>query len=130
MQFDPGWFLMPAISPALSGIALLTSLGVWLAERAETRKRKQELVTISEATNGALRSLDSKIAEIELRGASGSGQEFQPVGQSVNLTRRARALHMRGRGEHSHTIAAALGVPTGQIDLLFKLDRILQQARD
>ena len=43
----------------------------------------------------------------------------------LNLTRRTQALRMHKRGEPVETIAAALKAPRGEIELLLKLQEIL-----
>lgn len=42
---------------------------------------------------------------------------------SMNLARRSQALRMYRRGERPEQIAAALGIPQGEVDLLLKLHR-------
>ena len=47
----------------------------------------------------------------------------------VNLNQRGQVLRMRRRGESPETIAAALGIPRNEVDLLFKVHRLaLEQA--
>lgn len=42
---------------------------------------------------------------------------------SMNLARRSQALRMYRRGDRPEQIAAALGIPQGEVDLLVKLHR-------
>ena len=57
-----------------------------------------------------------------------TGMEERPatVSPGLNLTRRAQALRMHRRGESVETIAAALSAPRNEIDLLLKLQSMLQ----
>ena len=43
----------------------------------------------------------------------------------IDLTRRAQALRMDRRGEPPATIAAALGVPRNEIDLMLKVQQLV-----
>jgi hypothetical protein len=47
-------------------------------------------------------------------------------GFSLNLTKRAQALRMYRRGETVASIAAALQTPSTEIELLLKVDRLLE----
>jgi hypothetical protein len=49
----------------------------------------------------------------------------------VNLTKRSQAMRMLQRGERRERVAAALHLPHGEVDLLYKVQGILAQgARD
>jgi hypothetical protein len=93
---------------------LLDSLFLWLGARIDASKSRHGIITIGESKD---------IAKPEPE----TPPEYPVITQSLNLTRRARALHMRRRGDESHTIAAALGIPHGEVELLFKLDQLFQQ---
>jgi hypothetical protein len=105
---------------------LLDSLFLWLGTRIEASKLRRNIIAIRESKDVARPELASK-ADETARPVAEAAQEYPVITQSLNLTRRARALHMRRRGDEPHTIAAALGISNGEVDLLFKLDRILQQ---
>jgi hypothetical protein len=46
------------------------------------------------------------------------------IGQNLNLTRRAQALRMQRRGESPATIAGALRLPSNEVDLLLKIQKL------
>jgi len=77
-----------------------------------------------------MRALEKRAAqqqaafESELRRLSESAEQPRPVqvtGGSLDLTKRTHAMRMDRRGESAATIAAALGVPRNEIDLMLKL---------
>jgi hypothetical protein len=111
MNFKPEWIWHP-----LKGgtTRLLDSMFVWLDARIAASKRRRGIVAIGEPRDVP-------------RAAPEAQPEYPVITQSMNLTRRARAMHMRRRGDEPHTIAAALGISHGEVELLFKLDRIFQQ---
>jgi hypothetical protein len=129
MTFNPQWILDPLATYAITGTGIAALLFLWFGAKLEARQCRQDVKAIKEFTDGALRDLASKVDELAARPTPGPIQEYPVVTQSLNLTRRARALHMRCRGETPHTIAAALGISRGEVDLLFKLDQITQQPR-
>ena len=107
-------------NPAAAAAGLLDSLFLWLGARIDASKRRHGGFAIAE-TGAIAESRDIARPEPEATPA------YPAITQSLNLTRRARALHMRRRGDESHTIAAALGIPHGEVELLFKLDQLFQQ---
>jgi hypothetical protein len=127
MNFNPEWLLSPLAAYAITGTGLLALLFLWFDARIEANKHRHELTALKQCTDSALQELASKVNEIEVRPAPESPREYPRVAQSLNLTRRARALHMRRRGDEPHTIAAALGISHGEVELLLKLDQICQQ---
>jgi hypothetical protein len=127
MNFNPEWILNPLTTYAITGTGLMALLFLWFGAKIDAAKCRREITAMKEFTDSALRDLASRVSEIVGRPAPEVPPEFPRITQSLNLTRRARALHMRCRGEEPHTIAAALGVSRGEVELLFKLDRIFQE---
>jgi hypothetical protein len=127
MNFNLQWNVNPLNACAAALTRLLDSLFVWLGARIEASKCRHDITAIRETAGATLRELPSKVDGIAARPLPAAPQEHPVVTQSMNLTRRSRAMHMLRRGEEPHTIAAALGISHGEVELLFKLDRILQQ---
>jgi hypothetical protein len=127
MTFNPRWKVNPLTACAIALRRLLDSLFLWLGARIEASKCRHDVTAIGETAGVTPRDLTSKADEIVARPLLEAPQEHPVVVQSMNLTRRARAMHMLRRGEEPHTIAAALSISHGEVELLFKLDRILQQ---
>lgn len=121
MKFNAEWIS----SLRTSGRILLDFLFLWLGARIEASRNRRGLSKGSTGFTPAEPA--SRVDEIAPRPVPDGVREYPVVPQSMNLTRRTRALNMRHRGDEPHTIAAALGVSRGEVELLFKLDRILQQ---
>jgi len=140
MSFNPEWILNPLTINAIRGTGLLALMFLWFGARVEASKCRHEMLAMKKGTDVVLRELASKVDQIAVdkiavdkiaaRPATEPVQHVPVITQSLNLTRRAKALHMHRRGDASHTIAAALDVSRGEVELLFKLDQIIQQPRD
>jgi hypothetical protein len=127
MNFNPEWILNPLTTYAITGTGLLALLFLWFGAKVDASKCRHEMTAMKECTDSALQELTVKVSEIAVRPAPEPPQEYPRITPSMNLTRRARALHMRRRGDEPHTIAAALGVSHGEVELLFKLEQIFRQ---
>jgi hypothetical protein len=130
MNFNPEWILNPLATYAITGTGLLALLFLWFGARIEAGKCRHDITAMKELTDAALRELALKVDGIAVQPAVPEPvQEYAVLPQSLNLTRRARAMHMRRRGDEPHTIAAAIGISRGEVELLFKLDQIVQQGQ-
>jgi len=131
MNFNFEWILNPLTTYAITGTGLLALLFLWFGAKIDASKCRHEITAMKECTDSALQELASKVDEIVARPALEPPLEYPSITQSItqglNLTRRARALHMRRRGDEPHTIAAALGISHGEVELLLKLDQMVQQ---
>jgi hypothetical protein len=127
MNFNAEWILNPLTTYAITGTGLVALLYLWFGARIEATRCRHEMTAMKKNTDSALQELASKVNEIVARPAIERPQENPRITQALNLTRRAQVLHMRRRGDEAHTIAAALGIAHGEVELLFKLERIFQQ---
>ena len=64
--------------------------------------------------------------ESEIRRLGEAAEQPRPVAVNgcMDLTKRTHALRMERRGESAPTIAAALGVPRNEIDLMLKVQAL------
>ena len=119
------WILNPLTQYGLLAAGWIACLVLFAAVKVEVavvRQRAQEsedaLAAQVQEMGSALGHIRQSVTDIEERpGAAGPG---------LNLTRRAQALRMHHRGESVETIAAALSAPRNEIDLLLKLQGMLQ----
>jgi hypothetical protein len=118
------WIVSPLA--CYGALALVLAACLFLAftfkvEIAEVRRRAAQsneslAMQIQEMGSAMARMRDDVPEAAELPAA---------FGPSLNLTKRARALRMHVRGESIETIAAALGAPRNEIELLLKLHETL-----
>lgn len=128
------WLMNPvnqiAILCGVLGVGMLGSLTLWISTRMDVRALKKALEDYREAT----KTTEAKIEE--LRTALETTKETAPVPapvatgplsvQGLDLTNRTKALRMARRGEQVASISATLGVAQEEIELLLKLERLLE----
>ncbi len=98
------------------GLCLYLFCSAKIEMRALHRKALARQESLERALTELRQSFEQGLARVpaaRLQGRSG-----------INWTERTLALRMQSRGESPATIAAALGVPANEIDLLLKVHRL------
>jgi hypothetical protein len=121
---QPGWILHPFTIYAFVGLGLIASLVLFVSAKMETQVVRRE----AEAARTRLEAeIESLVKGLE--GLREAVQNAVPVpvatGPGLNLTRRAQALRMSRRGEPAASIAAALQMPRNEIELMLKVNGLL-----
>ena len=129
------WLMNPvnqiAVLCGVLGLGMLGSLTLWISTKMDVRALKKALEDYREATDAKLE---------ELRTALETAKETMPAPvataapvvagplsvQGLDLTNRTKALRMARRGEPVASISASLGVAQEEIELLLKLERLLE----
>jgi hypothetical protein len=122
MNFD--WILNPLTQYAALAAGLIGCLALFISTKAEMSRFRRRLAS---AAQTAPVDTSPMVEEIErLNQAVRELQEIRPAtpAASINLTRRTQVIRMHDRGEPVQTIAAALQVPAGEIELMLKLQRL------
>jgi hypothetical protein len=111
---------------AVMGAGLAASLLLWISAKFELRGMRRRLQKAQETFEADMRNLTASVDAI--RAAKQEAPEPVPVTvtQSLNLTKRAQVLRMHNRGESVHSIAAALQIPSGEVSLLLKIERLAE----
>jgi hypothetical protein len=126
MRFD--WLLNPITQYTALAIGLTGCLALFVAAKRELQRFRR---AAGESNKSIYSSVDGLAEEIRAIRASVRKLESVPMappsGSSVNLTRRAQALRMHRRGDPVNSIAPALGAPRNEIELLLKVDHLLNR---
>jgi Flp pilus assembly protein TadB len=122
MQFD--WIYSPITQYSVTAVGLAASLLLWIGAKAELRTLRKDMAEFREKAEGELRNLSAGLEEIRTARQTAPEPLAAPVGQALNLTKRAQVLRMHNRGESIHSIAAALQIPSGEVNLLLKIERL------
>jgi hypothetical protein len=114
---------------ALAGIVAVGLAGclfLWITAKIEIETVRRALADSRQSANTEIRSLSAGLEELRNFQKADPAPPMIPGAQSLNLTKRAQALRMHRRGETPAGIAAALEAPSNEIDLLLKLNGILE----
>ena len=122
------WLLNPLTFYSGASVCLLTSLGVFVnikLELSRVRNLAEESEAGSASDKSAIEGLRTEIGKLRESVCSLEAVPCgTPRGVGINLTKRAQVLRMHNRGESLHSIAAALQIPTGEVSLLLKIERL------
>ena len=109
----------------ITAVGLLGCLGLWMFSARDIRKVQSALSETRKSADAGMRQLADRLEEVRTVMNTEPQPVAAPVTGSLNLTRRAQALRMHNRGETMASISAALQAPLNEIELLLKLNRII-----
>lgn len=118
------WILNPLTQYAALAAGLIGCLSLFVSTKAEMARVQRRLASEAQSVPVATTPMAEEIGR--LNQAVRELQEIRPAATAtnINLTRRTQVIRMHDRGEPVQTIAAALQVPTGEIELMLKLQRL------
>ena len=124
------WILLPGFLYGVVGLGLGFCLYLFVSLKCEIRaleKRGQAAeTTLAESIAEMRASLDVVRAELrELQEQTGMLVPPTPAKSGLNLSKRGQVLQMFRRGQAPEQIAASLGLPLTEIDLLIKVHQIV-----
>ncbi len=90
------------------------------AQRRNADLRSQQDARL-DALAASLETLAAEVRELETQPAGLPG----PVKPGLNLSKRSQALRMHRRGETPAQIASSLDIPSQEVELLIKVQRIV-----
>ena len=120
------WILQsPLIFCALVALGLGSCLDLFLTLKRELRSARRR----QQALDAAMGQLSLEIAELRERLLESEERAATlvapvPSRSGVNLSTRSQALRMSRRGAPNQQIAAALGIPEKEVELLLKVQRM------
>jgi|ERR1039458_8527246 hypothetical protein len=119
------WILNPLAQYGMLAAGLIACLALFLAMKLEVCAVGQRAQQSRDALAGRVEEMESALGQIR-RSVTDIEERPGTVSPGLNLTRRTQALRMHRRGESVQTIAAALSAPSNEIELLLKLQAMLQ----
>lgn len=115
--------LAPYLGMTLAmGLSLALFVQVKLEMRRQAKKWSEERTALQVANLALRGAMDELRREPE---PATPAPAMQPARTSLNLTRRSQVLRLYHRGEMPEQIAAALGVPLNEVDLLLKVNKMV-----
>jgi uncharacterized protein DUF6115 len=125
---------LPLLACVLSGLALAVCAGSFLWLKRQVERLGQEPVRDA-AAHSAVAELGAQIGQLRLR-LEEVEQRKTPLSDwaaaepsSVNLNRRGQVLRLYKRGDSVAHIASALGLSTGEVALIVKVQEMTPPGR-
>jgi hypothetical protein len=121
----------------LLALALFFSLLLWVSANLEWRRDARRAGANRRALEASLDAVRAEAAVLrqavamldeelrELRDATGALVPPPPTRSGLNLSARSQVLRRHRTGEDPADIAASLGLPRAEVDLLLKVNRII-----
>jgi hypothetical protein len=124
------WIVHPVLQYGLlaGGLSLCLYLfySVKLEIRAAEARWKARESILAEAISAVRSALDEARAELhEMQEQTGMLVAPAPTRSGLNLSKRGQVLQMSRRGQPPEQIAATLGLPLTEVDLLIKVHQIV-----
>jgi hypothetical protein len=119
------WILSPLAIYGAMALTMVSCLTLFLSFKFEVRQvrrhgeaSKESLVSQVREMESSMGNLQEKVEDIGGRPALGT--------PAMNLNRRVQVLRMHRRGESLETIAAALSTPRNEVELLIRVQRMME----
>jgi hypothetical protein len=128
------WILHPLVQYVLLGTGLFLCLYLFFTLKLEIRAVETRLnaqataqaTVLTDAISAIRSAVDEIRAEIrEVQEQTGMLVAPTPAKSGLNLNKRGQVLQMYRRGQSPEQIAATLGLPLTEIDLLIKVHQIV-----
>lgn len=124
--------LVPLI---LIAAALILCVYVFVSLKKEIHSLRRRLEKNEQGQQAALQGIQGELDSVrqdvrDVDEKAGAMVAPTPPRSGLNLNTRSQALRMYRRGEVSENIAAALGLPRREVDLLLKVQKIVIKSSD
>jgi len=123
------WVSSPIVLCAITGAGLLGSLALWITARIEIGAVRNEFSGSRTAFDDRVAELSRSLDQLKTDRDTETASPIPALNRSLNLTKRSQIVRMYRRGETEASISAALQAPRNEVELVLKLDRMLNPVR-
>jgi len=128
MPVHTEWLTHPLLTDALLVCGLGVCLGLLHRMKRDIRQTKTRAREATEGLSKALENATGELQDLRTAFTEHAAPAAAPVIlQRINVTKRSQALAMYRRGEPAASAAGALGIPRNELELLFKVQRLLEK---
>lgn len=119
------WILSPLAIYGALALAMTGCLTLFFSFKSEIRHVRRSAETSKQALASQVREMESSVGNLQEQVAE-IGVRPTPGNPGMNLNRRVHMLRMHRRGESLETIAAALSTPRNEVELLVRVQRMIE----
>ena len=120
------WILSPFTIYAVIMMALTGTLVLFITAKLEIQQALRAARDARESVDGAVQEMSVGIEQLRTEVSLPAPGSALAAGPALNLTKRTQALRMLRRGESVESIASALRAPRNEIELLVKVQQMVQ----
>jgi hypothetical protein len=119
------WILSPLAIYGAMALTMVSCLTLFLSFKLDVRQVRRHGEASKETLASQVREMESSMASLREK-VEDIGGRPTPGNPAMNLNRRVQMLRMHRRGESLETIAAALSTPRNEVELLIRLQRMME----
>ena len=120
------WMLSPVTIYAVIALALAGTLVLFVTAKLETRRALRAAREARKSVDAAVQEMSAGIEQLRTEVRLPAPVSAPAAGPALNLTKRTQAMRMLRRGESIESIASALRAPRNEIELLVKIQQMIQ----
>src|ERR1017187_974559 len=120
------WILSPIAIYAVIALALAGTLVLFVTAKLETRRALRAARDARKSVDAAVQEMSAGIERLRAEVRLPAPVSAPAAGPALNLTKRTHAMRMLRRGESVESIASALRAPRNEIELLVKIQQMIQ----
>jgi len=119
------WIRNPILQYGITGAGLIGLLALWIAAKFELRALRSGVSALGGTLESNVRELSASVNRLRVERENEPAPTPAAPSPGLNLTKRAHVVRMHRRGETIPTIAAALQSPRNEVELILKMERLL-----
>ena len=120
------WILNPVTIYAVIAMALAGTLVLFVTAKLEVGRALRAARDARESVHTAVREMSVGMEQLRTEMSLPAPVSAPATGPALNLTKRTQAMRMLRRGESVESIASALRAPRNEIELLVKVQQMVQ----
>lgn len=120
--------VFPIVTLVLLALSIAGCLAQYYLLKREIWQQRQKAAQDVAALRQSLETVSAKLAQLQEDMQLQDASPGLPDTGGLNFSRRTRVLRMHRRGDRPDQIAAALGVPLNEVNLLLKLQQLTEVA--
>jgi hypothetical protein len=119
------WILSPLTMYGAMALTLAGCLALFFSFKVEVGRVQRRGDAVKENLASQVRDMEASVGTLQQKLLEVGGRATQGT-PAMNINRRVQVLHMHHRGESVETIAAALNTPRNEVELLLRVQKMME----